>query len=248
MSDVISLSSAGMINSLQRLTLISHNLANANTNGYRRDIAVTEPFEMRLARITNESGSLLSSRHQEKLAPHTRSVLDVATGSLRHTGNALNFAIEGDGFFEFSGNDGLYYSRRGVFTQDATGQLMTANGRIVEGLSGPLRLSDSEPHVDQDGVIWIDDQNIGQLKIVQFDDASKLEKVGENYFQLGRAKPMESSVHPKVRQGYIEGSNVDVMSEMVSMMTVMRHLETTQRVVTSYDDIIGTAIETIGEF
>ena len=248
MTDVISLSEAGMVNSLHRLTLISHNLANANTNGFRRDIALSEPFQVRLEQLMSASGELFSSGQSDRMVPQTRSVLDVASGSLRYTGNALDFAIEGDGYFEFSGPNGVRYSRRGVFTQDAAGQLVTADGLTVQGLSGPLRLSNGEPRVDREGVIWIDEKHVGQLKIAHFADPTKLEKVGDNYLRIGGASIVENAPPSVVRQGHVEGSNVDAMTEMVGMMSTLRHLEITQRVVTGYDEIMDTAIKTIGEF
>jgi flagellar basal-body rod protein FlgF len=248
MTDVMSLSETGMINSLHRLTLTSQNLANANTNGYRREVAVSEPFNVRLEQILGAYGDRFSTNLDQRMVPQTKSVLDMAAGSFRQTGNALDFAIEGDGYFEFNGPGGVYYSRRGVFTQDASGQMVTADGLAVQGMSGPLRLSNATPRVDREGVIWIDDKNVGQLKIVKFADPTKLEKVGENYFRMGQASIVEDTTPSVVRQGHIEGSNVDVTTEMVSMMTTLRHLEMTQRLVTGYDEILGKAIDTIGEF
>lgn len=248
MNNVIALGEMGMINSLQRLALISHNLANANTHGYRREIPVSEPFALRLDNYFEATTGRIKPDLLEQAATATKSVLDMAAGTLRNTGNVLDIAIEGSGFFEFASAEGMFYGRQGVFNQDAAGNLVTADGKSVQGTGGAIRLGSGELRVDREGVIWIDGKGVGQLKLVHFVDPSKLEKAGKNYFRQGQAKFIEDSQVSSLRQGYVEDSNVDVMSEMMGMMTTMRHFELTQRVVKGYDDIIGTAIETIGEF
>lgn len=246
MTDAVIFSELGMINDMRQLEIISQNLANANTNGYKRDLPVNgasaAQFDTLLAGFTD------GVRLERELVPQLERRVDPSQGTLKFTGNPLDVAIEGDGFFELTTAAGTRYTRRGAFMMDVNGRLVTPDGHIVNGLGGDIRLPNSTPRIDAQGRIWDGENMVAQLKVARFDEAAPLLRVdGGLYAFAGRG---ETAMAPTggVRQGHLEASNVNVMDEMVRMITTTRHFETTQKVITGYDEMIGEAISTIAEF
>ena len=252
MPDAISISELGMINDIQLMEVISQNVANANTNGYKRELPVVRDF------MTQLSASMLQSMQsasmaegvsgEQTLVPDVKRMIDNSQGVLRFTGNPLDVAIEGDGFFEIDTAEGVRYTRHGSFNLDVNGRLVISEGGVVNGINGEIRLLNSAPKIDKQGRIWDGEDMLAQLKVVRFENPESLQRSNHGLFISGeQGEPVSDSV-AGVRQGHVEASNVNVMNEMVKMMTTTRHFETTQRVITGYDEMIGEAISTIAEF
>ena len=247
MPTAIELSEIGMINDMKLLDAISHNLANANTPGYKRDIAMTVGFDNILA---NEMDGMASdvvsgARHA---APSLRFLVDHASGALTQTGNPMDLAIDGAGYFEIVTDSGVRYSRSGNFLIDNAGKLVDSQGFGVAGLEGEILLSGGDITIERDGSVLENGEYAGQLKLVAFEDPSMLIKEGQGLLRPSDAARQMPDDDSGVRQGYREASNVQVMHEMVQLMTTIRHFETTSRVVKGYDSMIATAISTIAEF
>jgi flagellar basal-body rod protein FlgG len=248
MTNAMGICELGMINDMLELNIISRNLAHANTAGYKRDISVTRSFESVLDRQIPVSEGYISLGRPAEPVPRVRAFIDRTPGALRHTANPLDVAIEGNAFFELVGTEGVRYARYGSFSRDAAGRLTNGQGLTVSGVEGEILLRGGEVTIDREGKINETGEYAGQLKLVTFDDLSTLEKAGGGTWAAPegiKAVPVESV---RVRQGYVEGSNVKAMDEMVRMMTTMRHFETTAAVIKGYDEIISTAISTIAEF
>lgn len=248
MTNAMTLSALGMINDVRQMDIISQNIANANTNGYKRDLPVfgTFPaeFESVLLGMTQSTMPL-----QNNLPlPRVQSVLDASQGTLRFTGNLLDVAIEGDGFFELSTAGGTRFTRHGAFKLDVGGRLVTADGHVVNGVGGEIRLLNASPKIDKQGRLFDGEDMVGQLKIVRFDDTTGLHRLGGGLYESDTAAEPVASAHQGVRQGHLEASNVDAMHEMVRMIETTRHFEMSQKVITGYDEMIGEAISTIAEF
>ena len=240
MSDPIAIAQAAMLNDVRKLDVISQNLANANTAGFKRDIPVNRSFDAVLDRL--EAG--VYGQQMDGI----QAVTDTAPGVLKKTANKLDVAIEGSGYFEITTPGGLGYTRAGSFTLDSMGRLTTAEGWPVNTMEGELRLHGTEPLIDHAGRIWEGDTQVGQLRIVEFGRGVQFEKIGGKMLSpVGNVDITESPM-PSVRQGYIETSNVNAMQEMVRMMETVRHFESAQRVITGYDEMLGTTIDTIAEF
>jgi flagellar basal-body rod protein FlgG len=247
MSEGIDLAEVAMINDMARLQVISNNLANISTTGYRRDAAATVIFESQLLEL--QSGLLAGP--QDTLTPRieTRTVHD--PGTLRFTGNPLDLAIESDAFFAIETPDGEAYSRQGAFRMDAVGQLVTAAGWPVLSTSGPVRLTTPAPRIDQSGRIWEAEQFVGQLKLVRFGSPETLSKAGGGYFLRSQSEPttpIDVTTEALLRQSYLENSNVQLSQEMVKLLEVMRHFEAARQVIRGYDDTLDVAISTIADF
>lgn len=246
MPDPIAIAQAAMLNDVRRLEIISQNLANANTSGFKRDIPVNHSFDAVLAGAVMNMG--LGTHGNGAAAGQITALPDMTHGVFKNTGNKLDVAIQGKGFFEITTPGGVGYTRAGSFTLDSLGRMTTAEGWPVNTMSGELRLHGTDPLIDREGRIWEGDLQVGQLRIVEFGEATRFEKMGGKLLSpIGNVEITESSM-PSVRQGYLEASNVDSMQEMVRMMETVRHFESAQRVITGYDEMLGTAIDTIAEF
>lgn len=247
MAGITDIAEIAMLNELARMSVHSQNLANIGTLGYKRDVAVNRAFSTMLGEVTRHLGIASTPGLQTEITPTTTAVTDPAQGSFQQTDNPLDLALEGEGFFELSTPDGLRYTRRGRFSLDGGGRLVTSDGNVVNGLSGEIRLHTANPRIDSQGAVWDGDDMMGQLKIVLFDKAEHLEKSGAGNFSLGRAQPRSGPTLERVRQGFVEMSNVSTQQEMTQMLTTLRQFEMNQRVVRSYDDMMDTAISTLGD-
>lgn len=248
MTNAMTLSALGMINDVRQMDIISQNIANANTNGYKRDLPVSgtfpAEFESALLGMTQSAMPL-----QNNLPlPRVQSVLDASQGALRFTGNPLDVAIEGDGFFELSTAEGTRFTRHGAFKLDVGGRLVTADGHVVNGVGGEIRLLNTSPKIDKQGRLFDGEDMVGQLKVVRFDDTTGLHRLGGGLYMSDTVAEPVVGAHQGVRQGHLEASNVDAMHEMVRMIETTRHFEMSQKVITGYDEMIGEAISTIAEF
>ncbi|TQV73402.1 flagellar hook-basal body protein [Exilibacterium tricleocarpae] len=245
MTTALQVSELALINDMQRLDILSHNLANATTAGFKREQAVTRLFG---TLFDSQFNTMTAGAAVSPWAPSVETQADHAPGALHFTGNPLDLAIEGEGFFELLGSEGASYTRRGAFTLDAAGRLVNDRGLVVNGEEGELLLRGGNVTVDRQGRVYEEGDYAGQLRVVGFNDAGALQRRSGGLWVPAagqRAQPLEAVA---IRQGYAEASNVNVMEEMVAMMTTLRHFETTSKVLKGYDDMIGSAISTIAEF
>lgn len=222
---------------VQRQDRTANNLANANTVGYRRDRTFTQVLRERL----DAEGAPQSDRRTVGWA-------DLAPGALEPTGNPLDVALEGEGFFVVAGDDGVpRFTRAGRFLMDATGTLRTAGGLTVQGTDGPIQLPPGGPiTISAEGVIEVNGQHAGQLQTVTFVDPAALRRFDGTAFAADAPPiPLEA---PAVRQGFIEGSNVDPIREMTDMIAHVRLYEAQQKVIQTTDGILGQVTRDLGTF
>lgn len=249
MSDVMSTIETSMINSMLRMNSIGHNMANANTTGYKREIAVQQSFNDHLKNSMAEAvAGMAQGNSQQGDSHNVNNIVDYKPGMLRHTTNPLDVSVEGNGFFEVVGNEGVKYTRNGSFTLDSYGRLVTQSGEAVNGVSGEIRLTSNDVYIDKQARLWSKDKMIAQLRLVKFNNPNETIKVGGAAFVSDESNIEElAEGETHVRQGYLETSNVNSMSEMINMISTMRQFEMSQRVVKGYDEMLGTAIKTLGE-
>lgn len=233
-----------MVNDMARLNAISHNLANSSTAGFKKEILVTRPFVEYLGLSRPDQAAVASV----VALPTAESVIDHKPGTLKYSGNPLDIAIEDGAYFEVMTEHGPAYTRQGSFRLDAQGRLVTEGGLPVMGSSGELMLSTSQPVIDANGRITEGDREIGSLRLVRFEQPQSLQHIGNGLYQAGPGSALASEGYDKVRQGFIEASNVNSMVEMVKLIETMRHFESSQRVVQGYGDMMDKAIRTLGEF
>lgn len=244
MPDAISVAARVMADDLYRLNVTSQNLANAGTAGYKREVVVSRPFvELLRAGLPVEGVARLVPVSLPSLA----SAVDVRPGPLTRTGAPLDVALDGEGFFELSGDAGPLYTRQGSFRIDAQGRLVSPAGLPVMGMAGELSLSGTQPEIDAQGLVREGGRLAGQLRIVKFASPGALVPLGGGLYRAQQAAEPAAPAGG-VRQGFLEASNVAALPEMVRMIELTRRFEAAQRIVQGYDGMLGGAIRTLGEF
>ncbi len=237
----------GMLNQQHRMDTITNNLANSATTGYKKEGATAQAFDDMLITKLRDSSEGFWDR---KIGPTTLGVkigenfTDYTQGSLKTTDNTLDVAIAGDGFFEISfknkaGVESLKYTRDGSFALTKEGWLVTKDGDFLQGMNGNIQLdTKAEIEIDTTGRILENGKAVDQIKLVDFEDYNYLRKYGENMYA-----PIEGAVQKEanasLRQGYLEQSNVNVISEMVEMITIARAYEANQKFIQTADDTLS---------
>ena len=256
MSGGIYMAASGALAYEKRLQIISNNLANANTVGYKMDhgqFRQIEPADLPASFVSN-SPELTSSQAQSFWFQFS-SYTDLTHGSLKQTGSDFDLALIGDGFFCVQKPDGVHYTRKGNFTLNAEGVLVTGNGFPVVGDGGEIEVKGSEnPHqfkkftVDEEGNVSVDGKQVGSLRIVNFPEPGKLMKMGDTLFKAAENSPPPVKAEDfKVSQGFVELSNVDVVKMMTEMIEVLRGYESYQKVIRTADEATSRSINEVGK-
>jgi flagellar basal-body rod protein FlgF len=217
---------------MQNHDVVAQNLAHATVPGYRRR-GLT--FEVAGSDPSGKGGSGGAKQIQGPRPGRIYSSFEA--GSLEYTGNPLDLAIKGDGFFVVQGPKGTLYTRNGSFQIGANGQLQTKQGLPVQTSSGSIQLPPdiTTITVEPDGTLMADKTKVGQIKLVKFADPKQLEPAGTTLFNAPANVQPQAAV-AKVEQGYREGSNVQIVNELVSMIAGMRHYEALQRALHAISD------------
>lgn len=172
---------------------------------------------------------------------------DFSQGNLESTGNQLDFAFQGKGFFTVETPAGTRYTRDGSFKINQEKALVTSEGYPVIGTEGPITIEGTVVAVNESGEILVDGQLANKFKIAAFDNNRDLRKTGEGLYTFEKGlEPQETEFEGTVVQGHLENANVDPIKEMVEMMTLFRGYESSQRMVKAYDESIGKAVNEVG--
>lgn len=244
----IYIAASGMLVESLRSDVTANNLANVNTAGYKKDIAVFKDYAARAIRRINdgaeepEIGTMGAGAWVDTIA--TRH----SPGIMHETGNSLDFALEGKGFFAVQTPTGVRYTRNGNFMRSATGELVNEDGYQVLGQNGPILLDPTGQKgrvtVDESGRIFLDDVETNQFQIVGFADENRLRKEGNTLFRPPEGL-QTAEVSPRIRQGTIELSNVNVVSEMLTMIAGYRAYETNSKAVQTHDRLLDKAVNEV---
>ena len=236
------------------------NFINSSSNfGLAQSIRASIAQEIRFETIANNISNVETPGFKSNNLSFDNLLNEVITtdyrqGHLKHTGNPLDVGLQGGDFFKIQTPQGIRYSRNGTFTISSQGQLVTQNGDPVLGRNGPITIPEGgDITIDEFGGVWVGNNQVDTLSVVDFGGVDKesdwvfgaegatfgkLRKEGNSYYRL-----MDESINvvdsqtPKVHQGFLEQSNVSVMSEMVKMIETHRNFE-------AYHRIIQTFIET----
>ena len=237
--------------------VITNNMANANTNGFKSDNMITKSFDEVLLTTREETLSGSSVRKDLGTISLGVDIDEISTkftqGLLKETSKTTDFAIDGRGFFVVergtaTGTENVY-TRDGNFRIGMDGTLMTTTGdrvlgtNLTTGQVEPIFVGDNKFVLDTNNVIQVEGFANYEMLTADFQDYNSLTKVGDNYYT--GENPM-TNTNVWINQGYIEGSNVDLTTEMVNMMTTMREFETNQKMVQIIDDTMSKAATEIG--
>jgi flagellar basal-body rod protein FlgF/flagellar basal-body rod protein FlgG len=240
------LSAAGADVQRQRLEVLSNNLANVNTTGFKRELAV---FQARAAEAIEQGTAHPGSRGINDLGGGVylrETQTDFSQGLMQMTSNQTDLALEGEGFFQVSDESGPLLTRAGDFTLDATGRLVTQTGRLVlSEAGGPVVLDRRYPiEVTQHGVVRQNDTEV-PLAVVKPNSPADLVKVGENLFRpLDTVRPVPPAQR-QVRQNMLERSTVRPTLEMVQLIETSRAYETNIRMIQHQDELSGQLLSRV---
>jgi flagellar basal-body rod protein FlgG len=256
MSGAIYMAASGALAYEKRLQIISNNLANANTVGFKMDHGQFQSIDPAdLPASSTLTGPEMNTSQAQSFWFEFNSYTDFTHGSLKNTANDFDLALIGKGFFCVQKSDGVHYTRKGDFTLNADGVLVTRNGWPVMGDGGEITVNNKEnPHrykkfaVDEEGNVSVDGKQIGSLRIVEFPEPYRLRKMGDTLFKPAEnSPPAQEAQDFKVSQGFVELSNVDVVKMMTEMIEVLRGYESYQKVIRTADDATARVINEVGK-
>ena len=242
----------GMITERSKMDVITNNIANIETVGYKKDQMISRSFsDLLLEQINDpniinqrtEVGPLNTGTHIDEI------VTDFTQGSLEFTEENTDLAIQGDGYFSVLTPQGIRYTRSGNFAVDSNGDLVTQEGYYVLGQDGGrIHIGTDEFSVSGKGTIMAGNQTVGTIRLVAFQDQTVLRKTGENlYTTYNNSQPAQVAT-ASIKQGYLENSNVDMATEMVDMLATNRAYESNQRIVKMVDESLGKTVNDIARF
>lgn len=245
----------GMLNEQNRLDIITNNLANASTVGYKKEGVTSESFKDVLAIKIRDGSEAYVNKVIGSLDLGVKIgevYTDFGQGPLRSTGNTFDLAIEGKGFFQIryvdgDGNETTRYTRSGSFKLTKDGFVTDEDGNKLIGSGGPLQVPtvSGEISITDDGTVYADGQPISQIELADFNDYSYLKKSGENMYEAveGAAQTAATGF---LHQGYTEQSNINVVSEMVQMINITRAYEANQKTIQTTDSLLEKSVNQIG--
>ncbi|MDH4187474.1 MAG: flagellar basal-body rod protein FlgF [Nitrospira sp.] len=244
---------SGALAQERQMQVFANNMANVNTAGFKQD---DQAFTSVLARARVVGSPLAQpagfgqqigvrpSGSSERVFVATHAThTSFEPGRIKITGNTLDMAIEGNGFFEIKTPQGLRYTRNGMFTLDSQGRLVTNLGQPVMGLKGEIKLPSGTVQVSNDGAIQVDGRTVATIKLMEFPDDHMPTKHPEGLLASDKGKLVK---HPKIQGGHIEESNVNSIGEMVKMIQGMRTYESSQKLIQTIDRMAEVAIQDVG--
>ena len=257
--EAIYVAASGALVQEMRLEVLANNLANIETLGFKEDRSVFSNYISGYQnRITSPDPDLLDSEEPLTVFPylpvndHVKfegTKINFSQGSIRQTGNSLDFALEGNGFFCVETPAGVeQYTRKGNFKLNGEGELVTQNGlTVLRNGGGNIKINGKNVTIDEKGTISVDGASVGTLKLVDFDPPYSLIKAGGSLFiPADSAITATEAAEVKVIQGSVELSNVDPIKVMTEMIEVHRAFESYQKIIRSMDEVVSESINEVG--
>jgi flagellar basal-body rod protein FlgF len=224
------------------MDVIANNLANVSTPAYQREEPTFQEYVTQVPPAEGQSGTQTLSFVQDAGV-----VRDLSEGHLDSTGNTYDLAIHGKGYFAVQTPNGERYTRNGHFGLDASGQIVTSNGDVVQGDGGAITITpnDGEIHIAEDGTVSGTNGNIGKIRIVDFSNPRALIKEGASLYAANGQLPATASDFT-VQSGMLESSNVSPVVEISHMIEVMRAYQATASLTQTQEDLMRQAIDKLG--
>ncbi len=247
----------GMLNEQYRMDIMSNNLANADTVGFKKEGSTSQSYsEVMAVKIKDTTENPNIPRRLGNMSLGVKigeTYTDFSQGSLKDTGNTYDLALSGNGFFniEFTnkaGETSTKYTRAGNFTLTKDGYLVTKDGDFVLGEDGRIQLSTTAGNtiIGEDGSIYQDNQLVAKLKISEFEDTNELTHYGETMWDAVEGAEAKDATDFRIHQGYVEMSNISVVTEMVNMISIQRQYEANQKLITTYDESLDKSVNQVG--
>lgn len=221
----------------QRMDMTANNLANMTTAGFKAERLVMRELSERpaAAQDTPQEISFVDAWTLQR---------DFSTGPLEQTGNPLDLAIEGEGFFVVQTAAGEAYTRDGRFAMDTLGRVITRNGDLVMGDGGPITIDpEGGPiSISREGSVSQNEALVGTFRTVAFNTPAALEKVGNNLWRATGEAP-RAPENSRIAAGFVEGSNVNAVAELTQMIEISRSYQAVSKMISQSDELRGASIE-----
>jgi len=226
---------SGALVQTRRLEVVTQDLANVNTVGYKGNrLVFREILEGPQPHNMPIGGQVALSEQRT----------DLSNGNLRSSGNPLDLALVGEGFFSVKTALGVRYTRQGVFSLSASNTVVTPSGEPLLGEKGPIHVTGKKIDVGTDGSVVVDGSPVDRLKIVRAEDSRRLVREGSNFFRMSDAEMQPVTEKTQVLQGSIEDANVNPVEAMVSLIDVERQFEAYEHAMRMMD---GTTEKVVNE-
>ncbi len=240
---------AGLVSRMEALDVLSNNLANTNTDGYKAEHQFYSALD---ASVGNASLSPLN-KAMNRYGVVGGQWLDLAEGSIIPTGNKLDLALRGSGFFVIETGNGIEYSRNGSFHLNAERQLVTSQGQIVLGQTapgskgpGPIQVPAGEISVSADGTVSVNGAMVGKLLVLNFKPGTQLNPVGDADFTASAgAAQVEAS--PSIQQGALEASNMNSITGMVNLIQTQRSAGMMEKALSIFDSDFDKTAQSLAQ-
>lgn len=233
-------SASGMIPRIKKQELLANNLANASTPGFKRDMLFTKELSKAEKKIHPPSSDWQRPMVDEIYTNFSEGIFD-------KTGNPLDLAINGDGFFTLELADGTQaLTRAGSFTINSDGYLAFPGGALLMGEGGPIEVGNGKVEVGQDGTISVDGLDVDRIVPVTVSDLEQLKKIGSSLFIVPNNVELTQVDKYSIQQGFLENSNVDIVREMIEMIISFRNYEADSKAVQVQDQSLDNLFNRVG--
>ncbi|MBO6149057.1 MAG: flagellar basal-body rod protein FlgF [Lachnospiraceae bacterium] len=247
----------GMINEQNRMDVLANSLANVDTTGFKKEGATSQAFGDILAYNIKDKSEYYLTKREGVMNPGVRigeTYRDFSEGPMHVTDNVFDLALTGSGFFQVefqnknTGENEVRYTRDGGFTLNEAGEMVTKDGDYVLDENGNHIVMDPllDVNINRFGQIFQGEEMVATIGLTDFEDYNYLEKRGENQF-IANEGAVQQPAEAQVRSGYLEQSNVNVVSEMVNMIAIQRQYESNQKVITTIDGTLDIAANRLGQ-
>jgi len=239
---------SGLINCSKAMNVTGNNISNADTTGFKKDELISKTFgEYLVYKIGEEGSSQVGSISLGITGDQICTMYE--QGSLTSTGRSLDFAIEGEGFFNLQTPEGeTVLTRNGQFCLNENGMLTDTSGNLVLGKNGPISIGQSDFSVSSEGEILVDGKSAGTLLITCPTDLNALVKEDGSTFSYNAYINESQDFKGNIKQGFLEGSNVNMIDEMANMMQYSRSFQTASQIVKMMDKIEEKTANDIAAF
>ncbi|MDY6862471.1 MAG: flagellar basal-body rod protein FlgF [Thermodesulfobacteriota bacterium] len=238
--------SSGAIAQEKRFEILTNNLANVNTVGYKGDKTAFSTFVQSFLYEDKTFNDKPIFMHNSQVFLEEVKT-DFSAGKIRKTGNPLDLAIGKEGFFVINTPERKGYTRQGIFTKNKDDFLVTLDGNMVLGEKGKVALDGKDILISQGGEVVVDGKLIDRLKIVDFSDKNRLRKLNDSFFvPVSSGIKPEKVKDPMVYQGFLEHSNVNPIESMVRMIEIQRTYESYQKIIQAIQEITERSVNDVG--
>jgi flagellar basal-body rod protein FlgG len=228
---------SGAIVQTRRLEVVTQDLANTNTAGYKGErLVFREVLEAPPKPDESIGGQVVVTEQRT----------DFSTGDIRYTGNPLDLAVRGEGFFSVQTARGVRYTRQGTFSLSGDNTLVMPSGEPLLGEGGPIRVNGSKVEVTADGAVLVDGEEVDRLKLVRVQDPRRLVREGYTFFRADDAD-VQPVTNAQVEQGSLEEANVNPVESMVALIDIERQFEAYERAMRTIDGATEKAVNEAGK-